>query len=775
MLSYLPDALTGAERPARTSAVVLARVDRRAFLAGSAAGFALAAFARPAAAFEPYPVGGAQMDGGLVDDPLVFVSIDPDGTVRLIAHRSEMGTGARTSLPMVIADEMEADWSRVVIEQAVGDHPRYGNQNTDGSRSMRHHIQTHRQMGAAVRHMLASAAAKRWGVEPSAVTVEMHTVRGPGGESLGFGDLAEDAMAEPVPAFEDLSFKTEDQFRYIGKGEVQIADLRAITTGEAVYGADVVLEGMRTAVIARPPVVGGTVRSFDDSAALAVPGVEAVIALEGQALPGKFAPLGGVAVVATNTHAAIRGREALEIEWDDGPHASYDSAAFRAEMEETARKPGKVIRDKGDLDAAFASADRVIERVYYQAHMAHAPMEPPAAVARFSDGRMEVWAPSQNPYGLRQDIADDLGLAVEDVTVNVTLLGGGFGRKSKGDFATEAARLAKATGNPVRVQWTREDDIRHSYYHTVSVERIEASVDAEGRVTGWRHNSVAPTILSTFAPDPGHQMALESGMGHVDMPFDIANVRCDNGEAMAHTRIGWWRAVSNVPRAFAVQSFACELAVELGRDQREMLLELIGPDRTLDPAAEGMPDDFWNYGDPYGEFPIETARLKTVLNMAADAAGWGRDLPQGEGIGLAVHRSFLTYVGVAARVKVVDGRIRLPEVHMAVDCGFAANPERIRSQMEGAAVMGMTLALKSGITFENGRVMEANYHNYDVMRSDNFPETVVTHIVDHPFSVHATGIGEPGVPPIAPAIANAVYNATGKRLRDLPTGERIET
>ena len=770
MLGYLNDDLTAARAIARA---VIRPVSRRAVRGGAAAGLALAAFAPRAGAFEPYPTGGSDMPNGLVDDPLAFVSIDPDGTVRLVAHRSEMGTGVRTSLPMVIADEMEADWSRVVIEQAPGDEPRYGNQNTDGSRSMRHHIQTMRQMGASVRHMLARAAAERWGVDPSTVTVELHEVRGPGGERAGFGELAEAAMALPVPAFEELDFKTEEQFRYIGRGEVSIVDLRDITTGTAVYGADVRLEGMRTAVVARPPVVGGKVRSYDDSAARAVPGVEAVIELEGRALPGKFAPLGGVAVVATNTWAAIRGREALTIEWEDGPHGSYDTAAYRKEMEETAKAPGKVLRETGDVDGAFAAADRVIARSYYQAHMAHAPMEPPAAVARPSGGKLEVWAPVQSPWTVRQDIAEDLGMDVADVTVNVTLLGGGFGRKSKGDYVTEAARLAKATGHPVRVQWTREDDIRHSFYHTTSVERIEAAVNAAGKVTGWRHNSVAPTILSTFAPDPGHQFAIENGMGHVDVPFDIANIRCDNGKAMAHTRIGWWRAVSNVPRAFAVQSFAAEVATELGRDQREMLIELIGPDRVIDPATQGMPEDFWNYGDPYAEFPIETGRLKHVLNVAADAAGWGGALPEGEGIGLAVHRSFLTYVGVAAHVRVVDGRIRLPEVHVAIDCGFAANPERIRSQMEGAAVMGMTLALKSAITFEDGRVVESNFNDYDVMRSDNFPEKVVTHIVEHPFSVHATGVGEPGVPPMAPAIANAVFNATGRRLRDLPFGERI--
>jgi isoquinoline 1-oxidoreductase beta subunit len=264
-------------------------------------------------------------------------------------------------------------------------------------------------------------------------------------------------------------------------------------------------------------------------------------------------------------------------------------------------------------------------------------------------------------------------------------------------------------------------------------------------------------------------------MGFADMPFDIANIRCENGQAMAHTRIGWFRSVSNIPRAFAVQSFAAELAHELGRDQKDFLLELIGPARIIDPKAAGMPDDLWNYGEPYDVYPIDTGRLRGVVELAAEKAGWGKELPAGEGLGIAVHRSFVTYVASVVHVKVdADGTVRVPEVHTAIDCGFAANPERIRSQIEGAAVMGMTLALNSAITFENGAVQQSNYHDYDVARCDNFPELVITHIVEHPFSVHASGVGEPGVPPFAPALYNAIFNATGKRIRSLPLGDQLK-
>lgn len=772
MLHYLEQAMKSAPL-APAGEVVLSNISRRGFLKGSAAGFAVAAFAGSAKAFEPYTTGGESMPHGLIADPLVFVEIGPDGTVTIVAHRSEMGTGSRTSLPMVLADEMGADWDRVALRQAEGDEPKYGNQDTDGSRSMRHHIQTMRQMGAAVRHMLARAAAKQWGVEESDVKVGVHEITY-GDQKLGFGDLSKQAMDQPVPAFEELEFKKESEFRYIGTGKVSIYDLHDITTGKAIYGGDVMLPGMKVAVIARPPVVGASPIRYDASKAWEVPGVEHVLGLPVSIMPAKFAPLGGIAVIATNTDSAVVGRDALQIEWGDSPHSGYNTADYKAEMSATAKKPGQVFREEGDVDAAFAAASKTFAREYYQPHMIHAMMEPPVAVANVANGKAEIWAPVQSPYGTRTDVAAALNMDPADVKVNVTLLGGGFGRKSKCDFVIEAALLSQKIGAPVKVQWTREDDIRHGFYHTTSVERISVSLDEDDKVTGWKHNSVAPSILSTFAPDSGHQFFIEAGMGHVDMPFEVPNLRVENGKAMAHTRIGWFRSVSNIPRAFAVQSFASELAHELGRDEREVLLELIGSDRQLEPGAQGFPKDFWNYGEVYENYPIETGRLKNVVNLAADRAGWGKELPAGEGLGLAVHRSFVTYVAAAVHVKVVGGQIRVPEVHLAVDCGFPANPERIRSQMEGAAVMGMTLALYSGVTYENGAVVESNFNDYQMVRSNNFPEKVHTHIVEHPFSVHASGVGEPGVPPIAPAIANAIFNATGKRLRDLPFGDTID-
>ncbi len=770
MLHYLdPDR---PETPRESAGFRIEKVSRRGFLAGSAAGLAVAVYAAGAEAFPRWPHGGQSMPHGVRPDPMVFVAIDPDGTVTLVAHRSEMGQGSRTSIPMVMADEMEADWLRVRIVQAEGDEPKYGNQDTDGSRSLRHHVQMARQVGASVRHMLAEAAAEAWGVPANEVRVEGHRVVH-GARTADFGEFAEAAMERPVPAFEDLAFKDPADFRYIGKGRVQIYDLHDITTGEAVYGGDVSLPGMLVAAIARPPVVGGRVKSLDASAAEGAPGVRAVVQLEGAGLGSKFAPLGGVAVVAETTWHAMRARDMLEIEWDHGPHASYDSGPFMQEMVATAEKPGEVLRRQGDPDKAFGEAARTFGRTYTQAHMAHAPMEPPVALANWTEEGLEIWAPVQSPYVCRTDAAEALGMDAADVRVNVTLLGGGFGRKSKHDFVIEAAQLSKAVGAPVRVQWTREDDIRHSFMHTVSAERIEVALDGQGKVSGWRHNSVAPSILSTFAPDSGHQFFIENGMGHVDMPFAIPNVSVENGKAMAHARIGWFRAVSNIPRAWAIGSFVGELAAELGRDQKDMWQELIGSARVVNPAAEGYPDNFWNYGEPYEAFPIETGRLANVLDMAADGIGWGREMPEGEGLGLAVHRSFVSYVAAAAHVKVVDGRVTVPELHLAIDAGFVANPERVRSQLEGAAVQGMTALMHSAVTYTDGAVDQSNFNDYDVVRSDNFPRNVQVHMVPHGFTVPATGVGEPGVPPVPPAIANALFAATGKRLRDMPIGTSV--
>ena len=784
MLHYLEQEL----RNQRGNAIraTIENVSRRGVLGGllTTTGLVLAIDFSPASAREavkPYPTGGDGMPNKTVNNPKVFIAIDKDGTVTIMSHRAEMGTGISTSLPMVVADEMEADWSKVKIVTTDGDEPKFGNQDTDGSRSMRHFIQAMRQCGAAMRQMLESAAAAKWGVDAALCSAKDHKVvliddKGKEqGKSLGFGELAEAAMALAVPAVETLRLKSPNEFNYMGKGEIKAHDHRNITMGKAIYGADIRLPGMKYAVMARPPVLGGKIKKWDGAAALKVPGVEAVHEIEGvYENPRKYGILGGIAVVAKSTHAAIKGRDALVIEWDHGPNADYDSVAYDKEMTATAAQPGKVIRKQGDADAAFKNAKQVFSADYHAAHLSQASMEPLVAVAQVKDGKAEVWAPAQSPFGAKNDVAGALKLKPEDVTLHMTLLGGGFGRKSKSDYIQEAALVSQKMGGvPILLQWTREDDMRNGFYHTVSVERVEMAFDDKGKCTGWRHRSVAPSIISTFVADSGYKFFIENGMGHVNMPYDIPNVSCEDGKAMAKTRIGWFRSVSNIPRVFATGSAVCEAAHMLGKDPKDFLLELVGSDRTLNPKELGFPEDFWHYGDPIEEFPMETARLKNAINHVAEKAGWGKKLPEGEGLGIAAHIAWQSYVATIVHVKMdKDGTIRVPEVHTAIDCGFAVNPERIRAQIEGGAVQGMSTTLYSGITYKNGAVEQSNYTDYNIARMSNYPQKVNVHIINGKPS-RPSGIGEPGMPPFHAALANAIFAASKKRLRSMPMGDKI--
>ncbi len=762
------------------NAPIFQNVSRRDVLKGvvTSGGFVLAAQFVPSIALadeNQYNTGAGGMPGGVVWNPSVYVSIASDGTVTIVSHRSEMGTGSRTSLPMVVADEMDADWSKVKIVQAPGDEPKYGNQDTDGSRSMRHFIQPMRICGAATRLMLERAAALTWNCSDTDVRAEMHkVVHIPSGKSLGFGELASAAAGLKTPRASDITLKTPAQFRYIGKGNVQIYDMHDITTGNTIYGQDVKVPGMKFAVVARPPVVGGEVVSFDEAAAMKVPGVIKVVKIAATKAPAKFGPLGGVAVIAENTWSALQGRSKLNVKWNDGPNATYDSDAFKKQLQAIARQPGKVERNEGDFDGAIKTAAKVIEHEYYVPHFAHATMEPPAATAVVKDGKAEVWACVQSPGGTRGDVAALLGVDQKNVTVNVTLLGGGFGRKSKCDFVLEAATLSKAMGGtPVKVVWTREDDIQHAFYHSVSYQHVTAGLDKDGKVIAWRQRSVSPSLMSNFMPDPKRESALELGLGLIDTPFNVANLRLETGEAQAHTRIGWFRSVNNIPHAFAMQSMVAELAAEQKKDQKDFLLEMIGPARIVDPRKTTT-SEVWNYGDPFETYPIDTGRMANVVKLAAEKAGWGRKMEKGHGLGIAVQRSFLSYVATVVEVAVDDkGNVSVPRVDTAIDCGFHVNPERIASQIEGAAVMGLSIAKLTQITFKNGRVQQSNFNDYQVLRIGEGAMDVRTHIVPHGLNVPSSGVGEPGVPPFAPAFTNAVFAATGKRIRELPLGNQL--
>jgi isoquinoline 1-oxidoreductase beta subunit len=752
----------------------VSKVSRRDFLKGAAAsGFVVSMQMLPVSKMHPFSgVGAANAAEGVPSgsgtlSPNVFVSIDKSGTVTIVAHRSEMGQGVRTSVPMILADELEADWSRVKIEQAVGDKI-YGNQYTDGSRSVRHNFQRMREFGATTRAMLEQAAAVKWGVPSTECEAKNHkVVHGPSGRSADYGELVEIASTLKVPSARQVTLKDPKQWRYIGKEMIGV-DNQDMVVGNATFGIDVKIPGMKYAVVDHCPVTYGKVISFDASEALKVPGVEKVVEIPQNQPPIVFNTLGGVAVIANSTWAANEGRKKLRINWDNGPNAVYNSAPFRQTMEEEARNAtdAKVVRKEGDAIGALAKADKVVEATFYVPHFAHATMEPPSAVAVVKDGKCEVWSSCQDPQAARATVAGAIGMEEANVTSRVALLGGAFGRKSKPDFAAEAAILSKMLGGaPVKVTWSREDDIQHAYYHTVCAQHVKAGLDANGKTIAYHHRSVFPTIWSTFSKDDpqyGHQ--IELSLGFLDVPYAVPNLQLENGKAKAHVRIGWLRSVNNIPHAFAQNSMANMLAYAAGRDPYEYLLELLGPDRVLDLSKT----EYWNYDQTYDEYPIMTARLKNVLRVAAEKSGYGRKLGEREAIGLAVHRSFTTYVASAVRVQVsADGKLSIPRVDVACDAGRVVNPDRVRSQMEGACIYGLTGALYGNITAKDGVVQQSNFHDYPMARMSEAPREIHVHIADAG-NYPPGGVGEPGVPPFIPALTNAIFAATGKRILDLP-------
>ena len=694
--------------------------------------------------------------------PNVYVNLLESGTVEIVCHRSEMGQGIRTSLVQVIADEMEADWGRVKLLQAIGD-AKYGDQNTDGSTSIRNQFDVLRNAGAVARHVLVSAAADAWEVPAEECVARNHAVHHEAsGRELAYGELAGLAATMPMP--EEVAFKPASEYRYIGK-PIDLIDGMAMTTGTGMFGIDTVLPEMLYASIERCPVLGGKIVSVDDSEARQVAGVVDVIQMGDGTMPPVFNPLGGVAVLATNTWAAQQGRKALRIEWDLGANAAYNTPTYRDGLEAAVKKDGRAILQRGDVDAGFVDAAKTIEAIYHTPLLSQAPMEPPAAVAVINeDGSCTAWACTQAPQSAQAAVARALGLDPAQVTINVTLLGGAFGRKSKPDFIAEAAVLAKKSGKPVKVTWTREDDIRHGYFHSDACQYLKGGIDAEGKAVAWLQRTAFPSISATFGPAESPSDG-ELELGFTDNPYAIGNMKLEACDASAHLRIGWLRSVCNVFHAFAAGSFADELAHLAGRDSLEFLLELIGPDRHIDPASDGA--KYENYGQPLEDHPIDTARLKATLSKAAEMAGWGRSLPAGRGLGIAVHRSFAGYVATAAEVSVSEqGKLKVEELWTATDAGIVVNPDRVRSQMEGAGIFGMSIALHGAITAKDGAIEQGNFHDYPVVRMSESPKAITVHVIES--TAKPGGVGEPGVPPVAPAICNAIFAATGKRIRELP-------
>lgn len=713
---------------------VLADPNRREFLkaaALSAAGLVVA-FYVPAGRRFAYAAGSPAPAAPPLPPANAFLRIAPDDTVTVLLAHSEMGQGIWTSLPMLIAEELDADWSRFRVEHApaapVYANPVFGIQGTGGSTSILSEFDRYRQVGAVARGLLVQAAAQRLGVSPSACRTEQGVVIA-GDRRLRYGELAVEAAALPPPA--TVALKDPQDWQIIGKPTRRL-DTPEKINGQAIFGLDVQFDGLLTAVVARSPVFGGKVKSFDAGATLAVPGVRKVVQVPS-----------GVAVVADHFWAALQGREALLVDWDPGAGASLDTAAMVTEFRRLAGTPGKLAASAGDAPAALASATRKLEAEYVVPYLAHAPMEPLNCAVRIGPDRCEIWTGTQFQTIDQLAAAGITGLKPEQVKINTTFLGGGFGRRATAtsDWVSEAVQVAKAAGAPVKTVWTREDDVRGGYYRPMFLHRVRVALGDDGLPAGWDHTVVGQSVLAgtPFAAGIKNGIDPSSVEGAADSPYlkAIANHRVQLHDFTAPIPVLWWRSVGHSQTAFVMETMMDDLARLAGSDPVTYRRRLLA-------------------GQP---------RQLGVLNLAAAKAGWGSPLPQGRARGIAVHESFGSHVAQVAEVSVEGGRIRVRRVVCAIDCGIAINPATVEAQMESGIAFGLGAALASAITFKDGRVQQSNFDDYRVLRLPDMPQVEV-HIV--PSRERPGGVGEPGLPPIAPAVANAVAALTGHRLRELP-------
>jgi len=694
-----------------------ATVDRREFLKTGAAAGATLVLGLYLPAFDPRGAHAATAPEPF--KPNAWIEIGPDGAVTIWTGRSEMGQGVRTAMPMIVAEELEADWTRVRVAQADAD-PAYGDQFTVGSRSVRSGFEPLRKAGAAAREMLIGAAALTWNVPRDACRARNGMVEHmPTGRRLGYGDLAARAATLAVPA--DPPLKSPSEFRLLGASMPRV-DTPDKVSGAAVFGMDVRVPGMVYAAVARCPVFGGRVKGFDPAPALAVPGVQRVVQISS-----------GVAVVAAGTWAAFQGKQALKIEWDEGATARWSSDGIWSAFAAAAERPGEVVQAVGDVDANLKAAARTVEAVYQAPYLAHACMEPMNCTAHVRDGRGEIWAPTQNPQGVRASAAQVTGLPVESVTVHVTYLGGGFGRRGgPTDYATEAVELAHKIQVPVQVVWTREDDIQNAVYRPATYNVLRAGLDARGAPVAWSHRLVGPA---------GGSFLLTRGAD--ELMYPVPHFRLERATVDAGVPIGPWRGVGPSQNGWVVESFVAELAHAAGKDPYAYRRDLVA----------------------------SQPRLLRVLDLAAQHAGWGSAPPAGRSRGIALWRFGETFLAHVAEVSVAsDGAVRVHRVVCAADCGILVNPDTVEAQLQSAIVYGLTAALYGEITIERGRVVQSNFSDYRMLGLAETPEMEV-HLVRS--EAAPGGVGEAGLPPIAPAVCNAIFAGTGKRIRRLPIGRVV--
>jgi len=677
-----------------------------------------------------------------------------DDAIQITVGKTEMGQGVRTSLALLAAEELDADWGRVEVRQAPFG-TQYGNQGTGGSSSVRTSYQTMRQAGAALRGMLVTAAAAQWGVPEAECTTEPSVViHRPSGRKLTYGALAARAAALPVP--ETVRLKPPAEFRLVGKPRKSVIT-PDVTHGRIRYGLDQRVPGMLFAAIERAPVFGARVRQVSGDAARAVKGVVDIV--EVPPFANGVNVQAGVAVVAETTWAALQGRSALKVEWDPGPHAGETSAGHSAVMRAALEGPGQeTVNRQGDPDGVLSRAPRVITADYDVPFIAHATMEPMNCTVHVRGDRAEIWSPSQTPGSSVQGTARALGIPVENITLHVTMLGGGFGRRLNSDYTVEAALVGQKIQRPVQVMWTREDDLRHDFYRPCAVHRFHASLGSDGLPEAWRQRFSTPAISATVSGtnQPGYGVSESDGGGN--MGYRVPNRSCEYTLLESGVPRGWWRAVHTTHNTFAVECFLDELAAEAGRDPYEYRMALID-EVTVDRPAQSR------------DFPFRPERLKGVLKLAAEKAGWGRSLPAGRAMGIACGFDHLSYSAIVVEVSTRGDRIRIERIVCAGDCGPVVNPNGAAAQLQGGLLQALSVALYERITIAGGGVQQTNFDDYPILRITEVPPVVevVLANTDYP----PTGMGETGVPPLAPALANAVARATGRRLRSLPLDIRL--
>jgi len=665
---------------------------------------------------------GKSGDKEKIFSPNVYLKIDDKGIITIIVHRSEMGQGVRTSLPMLIAEELEVDWNNIRIEQADG-HPKYGDQTTGGSQSIRRTFEPLRLAGATAREMLISAAAAKWGIKPSQCYAENgFVINRNNNNKLSYGELVEDAAKLPIP--QNIKLKEPKDYKIIGK-RIPRTDTPDKIFGKAKFGIDMVVPGMVFSAVKHCPSFGGSVKSFDDSETRKVNGVIDIVQISS-----------GIAVLANSTYSAFKGKEALKVEWNLGPNSHINSETIRNQQNVHLSEKGSDIEVIGNPDEQI-EGEITLESVYEVPFLAHAPMEPMNCIAKVQNGKAELWAPSQSPQTLRTDVAKALGFEEDDVVVHVTLMGGAFGRRLVSDWGIEAAEISRDTGKIIKLTWDREDDMKRSVYRPASTHKLTGSLDSNGNPVKFKHHVIAESIIAQryYRELPVDRSDL--GEGTTKLEYQIPNIRIAGTIVPTHIPVSWYRSVYHTQNPFAVECFIDEMAIAAKKDPYEFRRELLPKD----------------------------SRLRAVIVEAAEKSDWYNKLDTGRGRGIACAACYESFIACVAEVTVVNNSVKVDRVVWAIDCGIVINPDSVEAQLEGITGFGLSSVLKSEINIHNGGVVECNYDDYQILTLEEMPKVEV-HIMKNEYKVG--GVGETGMAVIAPAVCNAIFKATGKRARRLP-------